>query len=44
MIDRATGKLGPIDDIGAFLEGFVPGRSPFEDLAFIPTTGPNVTS
>ena len=42
MIDRATGKLGPIDDIGAFLEGYVPGR--FEDLAFIPTTGPNVTS
>ena len=26
MIDRATGALGPIDDIGAFLEGFVPGR------------------
>ena len=42
MIDRATGALGPVDDIGAFLEGFIPGR--FEDLAFIPTTGQNVTS
>ena len=41
MIDRATGALVPIDDIGAFLERYA---NQIEDLAFIPTTGPDVTS
>ena len=42
LIDRATHALDPIDDIGAFLEGYVLGR--IEDLAFFPTTGPNAIS
>jgi FkbM family methyltransferase len=39
MIDRATGAPGPIDDIGVFVGEY---RDRIEDLAFIPTTGPNV--
>jgi FkbM family methyltransferase len=42
MIDRATAALNPINDVASFLEEYVLGR--IEDLAFLPTTGPNAIS
>jgi FkbM family methyltransferase len=42
LIDRETSALLPIDDVASFLEEYVLGR--IEDLAFLPTTGPNAIS
>ncbi len=42
LIERGTGDLCPIDDPGAFLDGFALGR--IEDLAFLPTTGPHAVA
>src|SRR5262249_1136111 len=39
LIDRATSALDPVEDLGAFLDGYALGR--IEDLAFLPTSGPN---